>query len=129
MESRSGGQGLRDGTELEPSVGRMLLEEWDRVVESPSVEKASQQLGQGGAGGGRQHGRWKGGSVEGARGGGGRKEQKGGGGLRRMCRPFPFILRFSSADIIFTQPKNRPSWSLFSVSHMLMGLSPPVDPR
>lgn len=55
----------RDGTELEPSVGKALLDEWDRAVEAPSTEKASQQPGQGGAGGSRQQGRVKGGGVGG----------------------------------------------------------------
>lgn len=51
----------RDGTELEPSVGQALLEEWDRVVETQS-EKTSQQPGQGGTGvggGGRPQGKGK----------------------------------------------------------------------
>lgn len=57
----------RDGTELEPSVGQALLDEWDRVVEAPSIEKASQRPGQGGTGGGsRQQGRGKGGGVGGS---------------------------------------------------------------
>lgn len=56
----------RDGTELEPSVGQALLDEWDRVADAPSTEKTSQQLGQGGAGvGSRQQGRGKGGGVGG----------------------------------------------------------------
>lgn len=57
----------RDGTELEPSVGQALLEEWDRVIETPSMEKPPQQLGQGGTGGGggRQQGRGKGGGTGG----------------------------------------------------------------
>ena len=49
----------RDGTELEPSVGQALLEEWDRVIETPSTDK---QPGQGGGGGSRQQGRGKGGT-------------------------------------------------------------------
>jgi hypothetical protein len=58
----------RDGTELEPSVGEALLEEWDREVgEALPTEKIAQQPGQGGAGGnGRQHGRGKGGAVGGS---------------------------------------------------------------
>ena len=56
----------RDGTELEPTVGQALLEEWDRAVEEPSKEKTSQQAGQGGTGGGRQQGRGKGGGVGGS---------------------------------------------------------------
>ena len=56
----------RDGTELEPSVGQALLDEWDRVIEVPLTEKASQQAGQGGTdGGGRQQGRSKGGGIGG----------------------------------------------------------------
>jgi hypothetical protein len=56
----------RDGTELEPSVGQALLDEWDRVIEAPQTEKASQQAGQGGTdGGGRQQGRSKGGGIGG----------------------------------------------------------------
>ena len=58
----------RDGTELEPSVGQALLEEWDRVIETPLMEKPPQQLGQGGTGGGgggRQQGRGKGGGAGG----------------------------------------------------------------
>jgi len=54
----------RDGTELEPSVGQALLEEWDRVIETPSAEKAPQQPG-GTGGGGRQQGRGKGGVTGG----------------------------------------------------------------
>jgi hypothetical protein len=54
----------RDGTELEPGVGQALLDEWDRVADAPSVEKASQQPGQGGTGSvNRQQGRGKGGGV------------------------------------------------------------------
>lgn len=54
----------RDGTELEPSVGQALLEEWDRVVVALPTEKQPQQPGQGGTvgGGNRQHGRSKGGA-------------------------------------------------------------------
>jgi hypothetical protein len=56
----------RDGTELEPSVGQALLDEWDRVIETPSTERASQQPGQGGTGGGgRQQGRGRGGGTGG----------------------------------------------------------------
>lgn len=59
----------RDGTELEPSVGQALLEEWDRVIEVPPTEKAPQQPGQGGtSGGSRQQGKGKGGAVGGQRG-------------------------------------------------------------
>lgn len=54
----------RDGTELEPSVGQALLDEWERVTEAPSTEKTSQQPAQGG-GSGRQQGRGKGGGVGG----------------------------------------------------------------
>jgi len=63
----------RDGTELEPSVGQALLEEWDKVIEPSSPSKAPQQPGQGGTGGGggRQYGRGKGGSV-----GGGQKGRR-----------------------------------------------------
>jgi len=61
----------RDGTELEPSVGQALLEEWDRVIEAPSTEKPPQQSGQGGTGGGgRQQGRGKGGGGGGVQRGG-----------------------------------------------------------
>lgn len=35
----------RDGTELEPSVGQALLEEWDRPEPSPSSPTSSRQLG------------------------------------------------------------------------------------
>lgn len=54
----------RDGTELEPSVGQALLEEWDRVVGALPTEKQPQQSGQGGivSGGNRHHGRSKGGA-------------------------------------------------------------------
>lgn len=56
----------RDGTELEPSVGQALLDEWDKVVEELSMDKSSQQPGQGGVGGGsRQQGRGKGGGAGG----------------------------------------------------------------
>lgn len=56
----------RDGTELEPRVGQALLEEWDRVIETHSTEKPSQQSGQGGAGGGGRHqGKGKGGGAGG----------------------------------------------------------------
>lgn len=59
----------RDGTELEPSVGQALLEEWDKVIdEVPTTEKvAQQQPGQSGTGGSsRQQGRGKGGAVGGS---------------------------------------------------------------
>ena len=56
----------RDGTELEPSVGQALLDEWDKVAEEVSLGKTSQQPSQGGPGGGsRQQGRGKGGGVGG----------------------------------------------------------------
>ena len=57
----------RDGTELEPSVGQELLEEWDRVIEPHSMEKPPQQSGQGGTGGGGRHqGKGKGGGASGS---------------------------------------------------------------
>ena len=56
----------RDGTELEPSVGQALLDEWDRVADAPSTDKMSKQPGQGGSGGGgRQQGRGKASGVGG----------------------------------------------------------------
>lgn len=55
----------RDGTELEPSVGQALLEEWDRAIETHSTEKSAQQSGTGGIGGGRHQGRSKGGGASG----------------------------------------------------------------
>ena len=67
----------RDGTELEPSVGQALLEEWDRVIEESSKEHASQQTGQGGMGGGKQQGKGKGGGVGGGGQRGKRKEEAG----------------------------------------------------
>ena len=54
----------RDGTELEPSVGQALLEEWDRVVEVPSTDRASQQHGQGSS----RQGRGKGSAIGSQRG-------------------------------------------------------------
>lgn len=59
----------RDGTELEPTVGQALLEEWDRVIEVHPTEKTSQQPGQGGtSGGSRQQGKGKGGAIGSQRG-------------------------------------------------------------
>lgn len=55
----------RDGTELEPSVGQALLDEWDRIVEPPSTEKVTQQSVQGAGGGSRRQGRGQGGVVVG----------------------------------------------------------------